>query len=354
MSTYERKKPGRLLALLLLLAFVLTASEGFAQDPDLFYAEDTSDARNWFDEENATLPAEDNAAAEAASESETAPESEAASTASAKENLDALHAYNLAVAEKIRGLAANYPEDSEVRAIYEQYAAIFSEPLPGRPTEEESLSYGEKKLSVISDQLQPAAVDYYRACVLSEPKITSDLFDIAEELGTEMFGIPYRLKSAGETEEGVCRIADKIAQYLSEAEMTGNPISYEEATRQVKDIIRYTQAGTPATLAQNILRTREFLESKGYTLIRLRNTWKTFTKLAPYRGVNTIFLSPDGIPFELQFHTAESLATKEAEHPMYEIIRNPRTSEEEKEALAEESYQKYVDMTEPDHIEDIV
>ena len=135
--------------------------------------------------------------------------------------------------------------------------------------------------------------------------------------------------------------------------MTGNPISYEEAAHQVRDIIRYTQAGTPETLTQNYLRPKEHLEAKGYKLVRVRNSWKTFTKNAPYRGVNTVFVSPDGIMFELQFHTAESLVTKEAEHPLYEICRNPNTTEEEKEALSEERYQMYVGMTEPDNIEEV-
>lgn len=136
-------------------------------------------------------------------------------------------------------------------------------------------------------------------------------------------------------------------------EMTGNPISYEEAVHQVRDIIRYTQAATPETLTQNYLRTKELLEAKGYKLVRVRNSWKTFTKNAPYRGVNTGFVSPDGIMFELQFHTAESLVTKEAEHPLYEICRNPNTTEKEKEALSEERYQMFAGMTEPDNIEKI-
>ncbi len=275
------------------------------------------------------------------------------SVPSAEDNLKALHQYNHSYAEKIKAVAEGYPEDSEVRAIYEQYVQYFTEPVPGRPTEEESRLYSEAKLSDISDQLKQAAVDYYKECVRSEPQITSDLYDIAEEVGTEMFGIQNRIKSAGENKEGVCRIADKISQYMSEAELTGNPVSYEEAVRQVKDIIRYTQTGTPETLTQNYLRTKELLEEKGYELVRVRNSWETFTKKAPYRGVNTVYVSPDGIPFELQFHTAESLMTKEAEHPLYEICRDPDTSEAEREALSEERYRMYAGMTQPDRIEEI-
>ena len=367
----DQKKRTKYTLVLLLLAFmiVIKATEVFAQDDDLFYLEDIddlfylediddlfylediSDSIDWNSEEE-TVPSTEKHSVSPTQE-DLVSSTEADPVSSSEDNLKALHQYNQSIVQKIKVLAENYPEDSEVRAIYERYAQILSEPLPGRPTEEESRLYSEEKLSKISDQLKQPAVDYYKTCVDNEPQITSDLYDIAEELGTEMFGIQYRLKSAGENEDGVCRIADKISQYMSEGEMTGNPISYEEAAHQVRDIIRYTQAGTPETLTQNYLRTKEHLEAKGYKLVRVRNSWKTFTKNAPYRGVNTVFVSPDGIMFELQFHTAESLVTKEAEHPLYEICRNPNTTEEEKEALSEERYQMYVGMTEPDNIEEI-
>lgn len=66
-----------------------------------------------------------------------------------------------------------------------------------------------------------------------------------------------------------------------------------------------------------------------------------------------IFAAPDGTEFELQFHTAESIVTKEAEHPLKKTYRNSETSEEEKEALNEERYQMYAALTEPEHIEEI-
>ena len=360
MFSDQKKRTKYVLALLLLVfTFVINASGVFAQEDDLFYFWDGSDSDYWYgEEENVpsteaySIPSTEEDFA-SSTEGDPVSSTEADPVSFAEDNLKALHRYNQSIAQKIQVLSEKYPKDSEVRAIYERYAQILSEPLPGRPSEEESRLYSKEKLSKISDQLKQPAVDYYKACVGSEPQITSDLYDIAEELGTEMFGIQYRLKSAGDNEEGVCRIADKISQNMSEGEMTGNPISYEEAAHQVRDIIRYTQVGTPETLTKNYLRTKELLEAKGYELIRVRNSWKTFTKNAPYRGVNTVFVSPDGIMFELQFHTAESLVTKEAEHPIYEICRNPNTPQKEKEALSEERYQMYVGMTEPDNIEEI-
>lgn len=324
---YNYKRIG--IVICLLLAIVCASyNTGFAEalelTDDLFYAEDATGADDWYDEPEAASSSED--------------------------KLAALHRYHQQTARHFHELAMELPEDSQIRAVYELYADLLSEPLPGRPSEEESRTYSEKKLSKISSQLEPAAVAHYEECVRVEPRITSDLCDIAETLGTEMFGLQYRIKSAGDDENGVCRIADKIAEMIAEGEMTGNPVTYEEAVRNFSDILRYTQAETPDTLTENYLATKDMLEERDYKLVRVRNSWQTFTESAPYRGLNTLFVSPDGILFELQFHTAESLVTKEAEHYNYEKIRNPRTSDEDRLALRAESYRMYSELTEPAYI----
>ena len=41
-----------------------------------------------------------------------------------------------------------------------------------------------------------------------------------------------------------------------------------------------------------------------------------------YQGINSVFISEGGLPFELQFHTPESIAVKEEEcHVSYEKFR---------------------------------
>ena len=46
-----------------------------------------------------------------------------------------------------------------------------------------------------------------------------------------------------------------------------------------------------------------------------------------YQGINTVFVSPTGLPFELQFHTPESLSMKEeACHSSYEKFRSASDS----------------------------
>lgn len=40
-------------------------------------------------------------------------------------------------------------------------------------------------------------------------------------------------------------------------------------------------------------------------------------------------MSPEGVRVELQFHTAQSYAIKQASHAVYEIRRNPQSSKAE-------------------------
>ena len=187
-------------------------------------------------------------------------------------NLFILWDYNSEIADWYRQEAEKLPENSEIRKEYEDFAVILQNPMPDRPTEEESKALAEEYLANISSQLQKEAVDYYRRCVAAEPAITADLFDISEEIGTELFGIGFRLKSAGENAAGVCRIADKIADDMAVAEAAGAPVTYLEAAESIHDIIRYTQLGTPDTLVWNYLLTKERLEEKGYRFVKVKNT----------------------------------------------------------------------------------
>jgi len=266
-------------------------------------------------------------------------------------NLLILWDYNSKVADWCRQEAEKLPENSEMRKEYEDFAVLLQNPMPKRPTEEESKALADQYLANISGQLQEEAVDYYKRCVAAEPAITADLFDIAEEIGTEMFGIGFRLKSAGENSKGVCRIAQKISSIMETAEAAGAPVTYREAAESIHDLIRYTQLGTPDTLVWNYLLTKEMLEKKGYRFVRVKNTWKTYSVKSPYRGVNVQVEAPSGIVFELQFHTSESLVTKMVEHINYEIRRDPGTSVEEKAKLVKEAYGMYDRLTEPDGIE---
>ena len=257
---------------------------------------------------------------------------------------------NRGMARECERRAREWPEGSHERKIYNNYAKSLSEPMTGRPTKEKSEETTKKFLSNISPKLKPYAVERYKKDLANEPQITNDICDIADELGTGMFGLDYRLKKASDNDEGVCRIDEKIRETIKEEAEKGKTVTYEEATDRLGDLVRYTQACTADNLESNANKTLEALEKKGYKIAKVKNTWQTYNEKNPYRGVNCTIVSPTGTRFELQFHTAESLVCKEVQHGWYEEARTESTPQARKDELNKRMYQNAISMKEPKNI----
>lgn len=262
---------------------------------------------------------------------------------------------NMIQADKCFEQASQYEEGSEERNILERYADILSKPLSGRPTKQQSRELTKKFLGNISKQLKPYAVKRYKKDLKNEPQITSDLCDIAEMLGTSMYGLDYRLKKASDSSDGGCRIAEKIQENMDDARKNGDDDSYEAAVDSLSDMVRYTQACTRENFTRNFEATKSYLESKGYKPIKVKNTWNTYSEKRPYRGINCVFMSPTGTRFELQFHTPESLVAKELQHPWYEEVRNTTNPPpaNRKADLEKRMYKNMATLSAPDGIENI-
>ena len=78
-------------------------------------------------------------------------------------------------------------------------------------------------------------------------------------------------------------------------------------------------------LVTQLLKSLEKLTNSGYKVVKFRNAWGGKF----YQGINVQLLSPSGIKTELQFHTPNSYAIKQASHEVYEIHRNPASAPEE-------------------------
>lgn len=147
-----------------------------------------------------------------------------------------------------------------------------------------------------------------------ERAVTQDMQRL-ENAHAQLLGLDYRMK----TEDSLAR---KIASDAREQD-----ISCDEAAGGMHDVLRYTlaidrdryQEAVPAVLAS--------LSAQGYTIERFRNAWGG----RYYQGVNVQLKNPDGVPVELQLHTPQSFAIKQASHGVYEIRRDPRATDEEKE-----------------------
>lgn len=95
-------------------------------------------------------------------------------------------------------------------------------------------------------------------------------------------------------------------------------LSKEQYAERITDALRFTNLSPTETLTDDYFKMVGDLESKGYKMVEVTNTFVNYTS---YRGINTLVKSPDGYVFELQFHTAESMEIKEINHKLYEQER---------------------------------
>ena len=88
-----------------------------------------------------------------------------------------------------------------------------------------------------------------------------------------------------------------------------------DALRSILDILRYTAVFPTKRYTSAVIACIASLEEYGFTKLRVKNYWGPGDG---YQGINAVFVSPKGLPFELQFHTPESYAMKEEEcHSSY-------------------------------------
>lgn len=158
--------------------------------------------------------------------------------------------------------------------------------------------------------VEEIAITLHEKAVKEEPFVTESLQQACKlcEGNAELAGLDHRFKTPDSLQR---KITDDSAD-------TGLPMD-EQATC-ITDALRYTVCSDPGSLVENYYTVYDYLENAGYKELRVKNTLKDIG--VPYRGVNTLYETPDGYIFELQFHTPESLQCKEVNHKLYEEARD--------------------------------
>ena len=151
----------------------------------------------------------------------------------------------------------------------------------------------------------------------NEPAISA-LLKSMESDKVHLTGFDYRLKSVESTSRKILLNAHDME------------ISVEEASKNIRDSLRYTYLIDDSDYVSTIKLISDALLASGYTYISFKNYWKN--KSTSYQGVNTFLQDKNGLIFELQFHTPSSYDAKEVKtHKYYEIIRSETASDAEKE-----------------------
>ena len=146
----------------------------------------------------------------------------------------------------------------------------------------------------------------------AEPRITADVRDAVKSTSAKMYGLKNRLK----TKQSLAR---KI-----ETDAYNDDISLEESASKVKDSVRYTALSPDKDFTKNYFAIKKSLEDKGYTETRCKNYFDLYNQgKVKHKSVQSVFKSPDGQVFELQFHTPSSQNAKNKKVPLYEEARKP-------------------------------
>ena len=136
-----------------------------------------------------------------------------------------------------------------------------------------------------------------------------------ERSSAKLQGLDYRLKST-----------DSLARKIT-SDADEDQVSLAAAAAGISDVLRYTLTCSDADYSTMVPQAMAALTEKGYRVEKFRNAWGGKF----YQGVNVHLMSPAGVRVELQFHTPQSFAVKQASHAVYEIRRNPASSAEEVE-----------------------
>lgn len=180
-----------------------------------------------------------------------------------------------------------------------------------------------------------------------EPTVTRDVVETIASLGGEMHGLRYRLKTGAS-------LARKIADDMLVSDIEPTYEASQEQAGKTKDVLRYTAAFPPELLAQGYERAKQSLLSKGYSEMRCKNFFLRYAQgNAQQKAIQSAFMTPDGMPFELQFHTLDDLMAKNASHRLYEKWRLGTTSPLERAVLGARMYNMYEPVETPDGVLDI-
>ena len=143
----------------------------------------------------------------------------------------------------------------------------------------------------------------------AEPKITRDVRAL-EQNGSYLAGLSHRIKEEDS-------LMHKI---LTDAMKDG--VDLKQAADSISDVLHYTLVIKEEDYSRRVPEAMEKLVNSNYRVLKFRNAWGGKF----YQGINVQLLDPSGIKTELQFHTPNSYAIKQASHEVYEIRRNPAST----------------------------
>jgi hypothetical protein len=143
----------------------------------------------------------------------------------------------------------------------------------------------------------------------------------AQDPERKLAGLEHHIKEPDRLKE---KVADQLRSTPS--------LRPEQALSVIPDAVRFTFKYDESTYTAGVRADIQRLEDAGFVQIERRNTWTS----EQYRGLNSRWREPRSWQlFEVQFHTEASFEAKQLTHPAYERLRNPMTTDDERDELYE-------------------
>ena len=149
-----------------------------------------------------------------------------------------------------------------------------------------------------------------KAAAKAEPAIRKAVATSVAAHGGTLEREDTSLKSVDSMER---KIADGVMEHC---------LSPDEAAAGIRDSVRFTAVVPTKGYWAAGTRIGDDLEAAGYQRVKQSRGWDLESV---YAGRNDTFAGPDGVEFEVQFHTAESLAATQRNHDLYNMSRRSDT-----------------------------
>jgi hypothetical protein len=154
----------------------------------------------------------------------------------------------------------------------------------------------------------------------AEPSVSAELEAVAESAPAELAGLEHKFKKRDS-------LIRKIRSYLArDPELTVGEV-------RITDALRYTLLIEDDPRGLHLRTVREVVdrfETDGHTVVEMKNYWP---RGDDYSGINSVFQAPNGLDWELQFHTPGSYRTAKGNRTPYEKMRLTTTPPDEQRRL---------------------
>ncbi|WP_162139308.1 hypothetical protein [Mycobacterium canetti] len=150
----------------------------------------------------------------------------------------------------------------------------------------------------------------------AEPDVTQAVRAATTAQGGELQRLDSRLKEEGS-------LYRKIQELMADGDQA------DQAAVMVRDSLRYTAVVPEQNYWARGTAIGDALVAAGFIRDKQVQGWEN----EGYKGRNDTFLTPEGLQFEVQIHTVESLKAAETAHPLYKEQRLPTTSAVRKRQL---------------------